>query len=71
MVGWCSMCRCNGETVDHLLLHCPVARELWSFVFRLFGVDWVIWDVFWTMWLVGGIGLANILRQFGTLCLLV
>jgi hypothetical protein len=42
MVGWCSMCRCNGETVDHLLLHCPVAREPWSFVFRLFGVDRVI-----------------------------
>jgi hypothetical protein len=28
--------------VDHLLLHCPVAGELWSFVFCLFGVDWVI-----------------------------
>ena len=21
-VDWCIMCRCNGETVDHLLLHC-------------------------------------------------
>ena len=26
----------------HLLLHYPVARELWSFVFLLFGVDSVI-----------------------------
>ena len=32
----------GGETVDHLLLHCPVAREIWSYVFWLFGVDWVI-----------------------------
>jgi hypothetical protein len=36
------MCRCNGETVAHLLLHCLVASEIWSFVFRLFGVDWVM-----------------------------
>ena len=21
-VDWCITCRCNGETVDHLLLHC-------------------------------------------------
>ena len=26
------MCRCSGEMVDHLLLHCSVAFELWSFV---------------------------------------
>ena len=25
MVGWCCLCRCNGENVVHLLLHCPVA----------------------------------------------
>ena len=23
-VDWCIMCCCNGETVDHLLLHCDV-----------------------------------------------
>ena len=26
----------------HLLLHCPMAREVWSYIFRLFGVDWVM-----------------------------
>ena len=26
----------------HLLLHCLVVRELWNYVFRQFGVDWVI-----------------------------
>ena len=30
-VDWCIMCRCNGETVDHLLLHCGKAYWLWSF----------------------------------------
>ena len=28
-VDWCIMCRCNGETVDHLLLHCEKAYQLW------------------------------------------
>ncbi|XP_075665589.1 uncharacterized protein LOC142635288 [Castanea sativa] len=37
-VDWCIMCRCNGETVDHLLLHCGKAYRLWS----LFGISWVL-----------------------------
>ena len=35
------MCCCDGETVDHLLLHCTLARVLWSFVFTAFGIHWV------------------------------
>ena len=41
-MGWCCLCRCGGETVDHLLLHSLVATEVWSFVFRSFGVEWVL-----------------------------
>ena len=41
-VDWCIMCRCNGETVDHLLLHCDKAYWLWSLVFRYFGISWVL-----------------------------
>ena len=44
MVDWCCMC-CgsgSGEAVDHLLLHCPKAAGLWHFVFRSFGVQWVL-----------------------------
>ena len=33
------MCKCNGESVDHLFLHCPVATDLWSMAFGLFGVS--------------------------------
>ena len=38
-VDWCIMCRCNGEMVDHLLLHCGKAYQLWSLVFRSFGIS--------------------------------
>ena len=30
MLDYCYMCKCNGELVDHLFLHCPVAMDLWS-----------------------------------------
>ena len=41
-VNWCIMCRCCGETVDHLLLHCEMAYQLWSIVFTTFGFSRVI-----------------------------
>ena len=37
----CNMCKRCGESVDHLLLHCFIAWELWSLVFCLFGIQWV------------------------------
>uniref|UniRef100_A0A2N9HTX3 Reverse transcriptase zinc-binding domain-containing protein n=1 Tax=Fagus sylvatica TaxID=28930 RepID=A0A2N9HTX3_FAGSY len=30
LVDWCCMCKRSGESVDHLLLHCPMAWELWA-----------------------------------------
>ena len=42
ILDWCYMCKCNGESVDHLFLHCSVAMDLWSMVFGLFGVSWVM-----------------------------
>ena len=42
LVSWCCMCKVDGETIDHLFLHCSLAYDLWSFVFSLFGVHWVM-----------------------------
>ena len=42
IMDWCYMCKCNGESVDHLFLHCPVAMDMWAMVFRLAGVNWVM-----------------------------
>jgi hypothetical protein len=36
------MCKKNGESVDHLLIHCEVATRLWHDMFTLFGVEWVM-----------------------------
>ena len=36
------MCKSNGESVDHLFLHCLVAMDLWSMVLGLFGLSWVM-----------------------------
>ena len=42
MASWCCMCRCSGESVDHLLIHCPVAGVLCNFVFCSFEIHWLL-----------------------------
>jgi hypothetical protein len=37
MAGWCCMCRSDGETRDHLLIHCTLALDLWNSVLCSFG----------------------------------
>ena len=27
VLDWCCMCKRDGESIDHLLLHCPMAQE--------------------------------------------
>ncbi|RVX10222.1 LINE-1 reverse transcriptase-like [Vitis vinifera] len=44
--GWqltncCFLCGCEEENVNHILLHCTVARVLWDIILALFGVHWV------------------------------
>uniref|UniRef100_A0A2N9F1I0 Reverse transcriptase domain-containing protein n=1 Tax=Fagus sylvatica TaxID=28930 RepID=A0A2N9F1I0_FAGSY len=41
MADWCCMCKSSGESVNHLLLHCNVAMEMWNFALCTFGVSWV------------------------------
>jgi hypothetical protein len=42
MVEWCCRRKKSGKTIDHLLLHCEVARDLWSYILTLFGIEWVM-----------------------------
>uniref|UniRef100_A0A7N2LR36 Reverse transcriptase zinc-binding domain-containing protein n=1 Tax=Quercus lobata TaxID=97700 RepID=A0A7N2LR36_QUELO len=34
ILDWCYMCKSNGELLDHLFLHCPVAMDLWRETFN-------------------------------------
>jgi hypothetical protein len=38
VLDWCCMCKWDRETINHLFLHCPVARDLWDMIFCLFGL---------------------------------
>ena len=42
IVSWYCMCKADGESVDHLLLHCVYAKDLWDLVFAMFGISWVM-----------------------------
>ncbi|XP_041027656.1 uncharacterized protein LOC121267709 [Juglans microcarpa x Juglans regia] len=42
ITDWCCMCRNSGETIDHLLLHCDFARDIWTYLFSNLGVTWVM-----------------------------
>ena len=42
VVDWCYMCKKSGESMNHLLLHCPIAYDLWSMVWALSGLQWVM-----------------------------
>jgi hypothetical protein len=42
VVEWCCICKKCGDSIDHLLLHCEVVTKLWSVLFQLFGVAWVM-----------------------------
>jgi hypothetical protein len=36
------MYKVDGEFVDHILLHCLYAKELWDMIFVLFRIHWVM-----------------------------
>ena len=42
IVDWCCMYWCSGEGVDYLFIYRIEAYQLWSFVFRSFGISWVL-----------------------------
>jgi hypothetical protein len=42
VLQWCCLCKNSGESIENLLLHFEVAIELWSVIFQLFGVAWVM-----------------------------
>jgi hypothetical protein len=50
------MCKKNGESVNHLILHCEVAFAIWNVLFNQFKLFWVmprrVVDLFVCWWTV-------------------
>ncbi|KAK9266438.1 hypothetical protein L1049_007440 [Liquidambar formosana] len=38
---WCVLCKKEGESVDHLFLHCDISIALWQRLFNLANLSWV------------------------------
>lgn len=47
------MCKRNGESVDHFLLHCDEASAIWSAFFNCFGLSGLCLDMFICMTISG------------------
>ena len=37
----CFMCEEEEETIDHLLIHCKIAKMLWDLLLSIVGISWV------------------------------
>ena len=42
LVNRCCFCYCDGESIDHLLLHYKFSQALWFKAFTVFGMQWVM-----------------------------
>jgi hypothetical protein len=42
VVNRCCLCESDGESVDHLLIHCGVANALWNAILSRLGLNWVM-----------------------------
>ena len=42
LVNRCCLCCYDGESANHLLLHCKFSHALWCKAFAMFGIQWVM-----------------------------
>jgi hypothetical protein len=73
VIDRCCMCKMNGESVDHLFLHCVVAPALWNAIFSRFSLSWVmpLWVVdLFACWWTGGCSWSAVVWKMVLCCLL-
>ena len=74
VINRCCMCESEGESIDHLFLHCGVARILWNALFTRFGLCWVmpgsIKELYATWW-AGGKSRSAVMWKMIPLCLML
>ena len=39
ILDWCCLCKNSGESISHLLMHWSATREVWNFIFSIFGIQ--------------------------------
>jgi hypothetical protein len=70
VVNRCWLCESDGESIDHLLLHCGAVRALWDAFFTRFGLCWVmpstIKDLYANWWM-GGCSRSAVCLENGSL----
>jgi hypothetical protein len=73
VIDRCCMCKRQGESVDHLLLHCETACALWDTILSRFGLSWVmplrvieLFECWWT----GGRSNSAVVWKMVPLCLM-
>ena len=65
LATWCCMCCCDGESVDHLLLHCPILIPFGLLCFRPLVFIGLCQDQWQVCYLVGISGSGNIIQTSG------
>jgi hypothetical protein len=73
VVNRCWLCELDGESVDHLLLHCRVANALWNVIFSRFGLCWVMPSLvreLFACWWTGGRSRSDVVWKMVHLCLM-
>jgi hypothetical protein len=73
VVNRCLLCKSDGESVDHLLLHCRVTNAFWNAIFSRFGLCWVmprsVRELF-ACWWTGGRTRSAMVWKMIPLCLM-
>jgi hypothetical protein len=73
VIDRCYMCKKNGESVDHLLIHYDVTCVLWNAIFSRFNLSWVmpcqVVDLF-ACWWTGGCSRNAVVWKMVPCCLL-
>jgi hypothetical protein len=73
VVNRCWLCEADVESVDHLLLHCRVARALWDAFFSRFGLCWVMPSTvkdLYASWWTGGRSRSAVVWKMVPLCIM-
>jgi hypothetical protein len=73
VINRCWLCESDGETVDHLLLHCGVVNALWNVIFSRFGLCWVMLSSvkeLFACWWSGGRSRSAAVWKMAPLCLM-